>query len=120
MSTHKKLICIACPLGCRLEVEQNDSGEISVTGNRCNRGEEYGREELLAPKRIVTATIHIDSATVNRLPVKTDASLPKEYISDVLNQLYRMRFTPPVACGQVIWENIHNTGINVVATRTVE
>ena len=51
-----KLICITCPLGCRLEAERGADGELLVSGNHCPRGARYAREELLAPKRVVTAT----------------------------------------------------------------
>ncbi len=41
----KELICIVCPKGCHLQVdEQND---YQVFGNSCPRGAEYGKNELL-------------------------------------------------------------------------
>ncbi|HEY9053887.1 MAG TPA: DUF1667 domain-containing protein, partial [Rectinemataceae bacterium] len=54
-----EMICITCPLGCHLSIERTSPGEISVTGNRCSRGEAYAREELLSPKRMVTTTCAI-------------------------------------------------------------
>jgi hypothetical protein len=53
----RELVCIACPVGCRLRVSQEQDGEIRVSGNQCEKGDTYGREELLAPKRVVTATV---------------------------------------------------------------
>ena len=42
-----ELTCISCPLGCPLRVETDDEGRVlSVTGNTCRRGEEYGRKEV--------------------------------------------------------------------------
>ncbi len=38
---NKEMICISCPLGCRLLVER-DGDKIVVTGNLCKRGERYG------------------------------------------------------------------------------
>ena len=52
----EELICITCPLGCHLSVERRADGGLSVSGNRCPRGARYAEEELLAPKRVVTAT----------------------------------------------------------------
>ncbi len=115
----KKMICISCPIGCRLTVTRNDGGEVSVTGNRCNRGEEYGREELLAPKRTVTATAACGSTTIHRLPVKTDKPLPVEYIDELLNRVYTLQIDPPVSIGRTIISNIRDTGVNLVATRSV-
>ena len=43
----KKLICISCPIGCRLTaVREEGSGEWSVSGNRCPRGRVYAQNEL--------------------------------------------------------------------------
>ena len=41
----RQLICIGCPLGCQMEAEQNEGGEVvSVKGNTCPRGDAYSRE----------------------------------------------------------------------------
>jgi len=43
----KELTCIVCPIGCRVTVETNESGEvISVCGNTCPRGEAYAKSEV--------------------------------------------------------------------------
>ena len=49
----KKLICISCPIGCRLTaVREEGSGEWSVSGNRCPRGRVYAQNELTDPHRL--------------------------------------------------------------------
>lgn len=55
----RELICITCPLGCHLVVEgtMQEGGDFKVTGNRCMRGAQYAREEILNPRRVVTTTI---------------------------------------------------------------
>jgi CxxC motif-containing protein len=55
----RKLVCISCPLGCRLTVTWEDESDITVKGNRCAKGESYAQEEILAPKRVVTATVAV-------------------------------------------------------------
>ena len=53
----RNLTCIGCPLGCSITVT-TENGEIrSVTGHTCKRGETYAREEVTAPRRIVTSTV---------------------------------------------------------------
>ena len=37
----KEFICIVCPKGCRLKVDD----EGNVTGNTCIRGEKYGKKK---------------------------------------------------------------------------
>lgn len=46
----KELICIVCPNGCHLRVDE--TGGCRVTGNACPRGEEYGRSEVLSTDHI--------------------------------------------------------------------
>ena len=45
----KELICIVCPKGCHLKVDEENG--CAVTGNGCPRGAEYGKNELLHPAR---------------------------------------------------------------------
>ena len=53
----KELICIVCPKGCHLQVdEQND---YQVFGNSCPRGAEYGKNELLHPTRVLTSIVKV-------------------------------------------------------------
>ena len=61
----KELICIVCPKGCRLKVDN----EFNVTGNGCNRGIKYAKDELTNPTRMVTSTVVVLDGEINRLPV---------------------------------------------------
>jgi CxxC motif-containing protein len=116
----ENLICISCPLGCRLEVEIEDKTITKITGNSCPRGEIYATEELLAPKRIVTATCRTDSEHSPRLSVKTDAPILKEHIQGLLDSIYAKTVTLPVQKGDVIISNFKDTGVNVLATRSLK
>ena len=61
----REITCISCPLGCPLRVELDEAGAVlSVTGNTCKRGEDYGRKEVTAPTRTVTSTIKVEGASV--------------------------------------------------------
>jgi CxxC motif-containing protein len=113
----KEMVCIVCPVGCRLKVTVRGE-EVSVSGNRCPRGEVYGREEILAPKRVVTATCALRSAAHPRVPVGTDGPLPSELIDDLLKEIYRLSVSPPVAMGDVLIENFRGTGVNVKVNRS--
>jgi CxxC motif-containing protein len=117
--TERSLVCIACPIGCRLTVLLEDTGAITVTGNQCAKGETYGQEEVLAPRRVVTATVHLADSILRRLPVKTSRALPREHINALLAAVYRLRVAPPVRLGQVLLADFLGTGVDVVATRSV-
>ena len=115
----RKLVCISCPLGCRLNVTWADETDITVTGNKCAKGESYAREEILAPKRVVTATVAVAADGPRRLPVKTSAPLLREHIPALLNQLYQIEAKPPLRCGDVLLQDIAGTGVDLVTTRSL-
>jgi len=115
----RNLICISCPLGCRLAVNIGSADEIAVSGNRCKRGENYAREEIRDPKRTVTAVVRTDSPSHRYLPVRTDQPLSKKHINALLNELYRLTIPEPVEIGQLVIQNFRETGVNVIATRNL-
>ncbi len=114
-----ELVCIACPVGCRLTVTQWDVDRVEVKGNLCPKGEAYGREEVLSPKRVVTAVVRTDSESFPFAPVRTDAPLPRPLIPDLLAELCGREVRLPVALGTRLMENFKGTGVNVVCTRTL-
>lgn len=116
----KELICITCPLGCRLSVQSLEGGELLVEGNRCPRGARYAREELLSPKRVVTATCRTVPGDRCRVPVRTLAPFPKERVSELIEFLYALEVKLPVARGDVLVPDALGTGIPVIATRTLK
>ena len=118
----RNLTCIVCPIGCSLDVDDNpaDMDSLSVTGNRCPRGEVYAREEIRAPKRVVTATCRIEgeAGSVKRVPVKTSSPCPREKISALLDDIYKTTISLPVKTGDVVIAGWKGGDIDVVATRT--
>ncbi len=115
----KQMICIACPIGCRLLVRGNSDGDVLVTGNKCARGREYGEEEYRAPRRMVTCTCRTNSDHFPRLPVRSVAAVPKELIDDLLHDLYDLTIELPVRRGDLVLKNFRNSGVDVVATMTL-
>ena len=111
------LICITCPKGCHLTVDEEN--DYKVTGNACPRGAEYGRNELLHPVRVVTSTVRIAGASIARLPVKTDRPLPKEKMFACMDLINGLSVQSPVRVGQVLAENILGTDVNIVATKSL-
>ncbi len=114
-------LCIGCPLGCRLEVEQDDTDTIvEVRGWSCKKGDRYGRQEHVDPRRMVTTTVRIDGAALARLPVKTSGEVPKALVAEVCRQLRGVSVEAPVSIGDVIARDIAGTGADIVATRDME
>ncbi len=46
-------------MGCKLIVRMEGDEVIKILGNRCRRGEAYGRQEAIAPQRMVASTVKI-------------------------------------------------------------
>jgi CxxC motif-containing protein len=116
----RMMVCISCPLGCRLTVTWEDENDITVKGNKCAKGESYAQEEILAPKRVVTATVRAATGADRRLPVKTSLPMLKEYIPALLNRVYKLDLRPPIVRGQVLLKNIEGTDVDLVATRSIK
>ncbi|MCL2209846.1 MAG: DUF1667 domain-containing protein [Treponema sp.] len=118
----KNLICIVCPIGCSLEVGEEASPEnLSVTGNNCRRGADYALEEIRSPKRTVTATalIEADIKSIRRVPVKTSTPCPREKISALLDDVYKLKVPLPVKTGDVLIKNWNGEGIDIIAARSL-
>ena len=157
----KELICITCPKGCHLKVDEET---FAVTGNSCPRGAVYGANELRNPVRVVTSTVIVEGpqsrlpetspakgrgtgeagggvdlrrlpetspakgrgtgeagggVSLRRLPVKTDRAIPKSKMFEVMDEIARVRVTPPVAVGQILIPHVAGTDGNVVATKNL-
>lgn len=116
----KELICIGCPMGCPIVVEMEDGKVLSVTGNTCLRGESYARKEVTNPTRIVTTTVRVDGGKVPMINVKTEQDIPKDKIFECIAALRGVTIKAPVHIGDIILENVADTGVNIVAAGNVE
>ena len=113
----KELICINCPVGCRLTVEEG-GGELCVHGQGCARGAEYAKNELTDPRRMVTCLVRVEGADMP-LSVKTERAVPKGLIFECIKEIKALVLTAPIEIGSVVLENIAGTGINAIATKSV-
>lgn len=111
----KELICIVCPKGCRLSVDEENG--YAVSGNDCPRGEAYGKAEAQHPTRVLTSTVRIEGAPHRRLPVRTDGAIPKDRIRDAMALLDDVLASAPVRMGDVILADLFGSGISFIATR---
>ncbi len=112
----RELICVNCPMGCRLQVTVSQGQVKTVKGNVCARGERYARDEVLRPMRMVTSLIVIPGSR-EPLSVKTRTAIPKDLIFACLQQIRACKVSSPVRMGDVILPNVLGTGVDVIATR---
>ena len=111
----KELICIVCPRGCHLVVDDN----LNVSGNNCPRGAIYAKNELTHPTRTLTSTVRIISKEEVALPVKSDNPLPKEKIFDAMEIINKTCVKAPIKIGDIIIEKIFGLDVNIVATKDI-
>lgn len=80
-------LCVNCPRGCHLKVTEND-GCCMVEGNGCEKGREYGIQELHDPRRVLTSTVRLSPSLAKetgllRLPVISSLPVRKDALRDV-------------------------------------
>lgn len=112
----RDLTCVACPLGCSITVEYEGSEVISVTGNTCARGNAYARTEIVNPTRSLATSVKVNGGTHPVVPVKSNKPVPKNMLFDCMKVINSVSVDAPVKLGQVIIENILDTGADIVAT----
>lgn len=117
----REMPCIVCPMSCQIRVETGGNGEIiSVTGNTCARGEQYARNELTNPVRMLTSTVRLENGPYRRLPVILSAQIPRERMMDAMQEINRITVCAPVKRGDVVLDNVCGLGVNVLASRSME
>ena len=109
------LTCIVCPKGCAMTVElAADGSVVSVSGNTCPRGKVYAESECTHPVRTVTSTVVCSDGAI--ISVKTAAPIPKEKMFSVMQELRTFVAPSDTKIGDVLIENVANTGVGIVAT----
>lgn len=117
----KKFICIVCPMGCELQVQTDEAGNLlAIEGNRCGRGKKYAAEECRQPMRMLTSTVRIEKGQYQRLPVITSESIPKEMIPQVMAEINRVKVTAPVQLRQVVIKNVCGLPADILASRSMK
>ena len=112
----RELTCVACPMGCQLTASIDNGVVVSVTGNTCPRGKKYAETECTHPVRPLTTTVKVEGGKHPVVPVKSADAIPKEKMFDCMKVLNTVCVKAPVKIGDVIVENICDTGVSIVAT----
>lgn len=106
------LICIVCPRGCHLHVDEN----MNVTGNFCPRGIKYAKEELTEPKRAIAATVKLISKDRLRLPVHSSSNIPKDKIFEVMNIINKTVVKAPIKMDEVIIKDVLGLKVDILSS----
>lgn len=111
----KELVCIVCPNGCSMMIEEMWN-TIKVSGNLCKRGEEFALNEMTHPMRTLCSTVKTGFAKAPVLSVRVSQEIPKDRIFDVMREINKVVVTEPVSIGDIIIENVLGLNVNIIAT----
>ena len=111
----KEFTCIVCPNSCELRAEKNGSS-VTVTGNRCRRGEAFAVSEMTNPVRTVTSTVATSYKNMPVLPCRSRTEIPKDRVFDVINEINKVRIDGPMKRGDVIIPDVLGLGTDIIAT----
>jgi CxxC motif-containing protein len=115
----EKIVCVLCPMGCKIKYNAVDGKIVAVEGNRCPKGLSYLEEELKEPKRIVPTSVKVVNGELPLASVKTSKPIPKRLIPNFMELVKQVQIEAPVKVGDVVMKNVLDTGADVVATRSV-
>ena len=102
-----------------MQVTTEDSGEITVTGNSCKRGEKCARQELTDPRRTICSTVATAFRDVPVVPCRVSAEIPKDMIFPVMKEINRARVTKRIGRGEIIIPNVLGIGADIICTSDI-
>lgn len=113
------ITCINCPMGCRMEVTLEDGAVVAVKGNTCKRGEIYAHQECTQPLRMVTAVTPVLGSAIP-VSLKTRTPIPKAKIEECMRAIDALQVSAPIHAGDVLIADVVGTGVDVIATKSIE
>lgn len=112
----KDLICIVCPRGCHLTIDNN----LSVTGNFCPRGEKYAQDEITHPSRIITTFMRVINRPDTMVSVKTSKPVPKDKIFEFMEEINKTFIVAPCYIGQIAIKSVLGFDVDILITKNID
>jgi len=117
MSPRETVICIGCPLGCRVTAVTDKKGTVTaLKGAECKQGQRYVLEELKNPVRTLTATVRTGDESFPLLPVRTSRPVLKVMLGPIMRETAKLWVRQPVKAGDVLARNVLKTKADLIAT----
>jgi len=108
----KKFICIICPKCCELETDGSE-----VSGARCKKGEEFARQEVILPLRVITTTIRYETKEgIKMVPVKTASPVPLSKITGIMQHIKQVQLSEVPTIGSAITVTENSEPIELIIT----
>jgi len=115
----KEVICIMCPLGCKMKVKIEGNKISQSQGNKCERGLIYAYQEVFFAGRILTTTVKTANPKVPLLPVRSDKEIPKKRLIDCMMEIAKHSIGDTMPAGQIVIRDILHLGVNIISTRAI-
>jgi CxxC motif-containing protein len=90
-----------------------------MEGNKCRKSDEFVKQELIEPMRVLTTTVRIQGARWPIIAVRTDKPVPKRLFPLIMSLLRRIKLQAPVGMLDLVVKDVAGTGANVIATRSM-
>jgi len=113
----RKITCIECPVGCQLEIDEEGGHVIKITGNKCEKGEAYAKQEIENPMRVLTTTVVTEGLGLKLVPVRTNKPIPKARLLEAMAVIRGIKLDKPVKAGDVIVNNFLGLEADLIAAR---
>ena len=117
--THE-VVCILCPMGCKIIVETEDGEVVRIDDAGCERGKDYSLQEIRSPVRDFFTTIRVADGRTPLVSVRSTEPIPRNMLMPCAAELARRVIRAPVKIGDIIVENMMNIGVDIVATKDVD
>lgn len=114
----KNMTCIICPNGCNLTITKDDD-KITVKGNTCKRGEDFGVKELTNPVRTISSIVSTSFKDKPVVPVRVSKEIPKDMIFKVMEEINKVKLHKKVGRGYKVIEKVLGLDCDVIVTSDI-
>lgn len=115
-----EIVCILCPVGCRIIVEIEDGEVVRIDDAGCERGKDYSLQEIRSPVRDFFTTIRVADGKMPLVSVRSTEPIPKNMLMPCAAELAKRVIPAPVRIGDIIIKNIMKLGADIIATKDVD
>jgi CxxC motif-containing protein len=115
-----EVVCILCPMGCKITVKTEDGEVVSIEDAACERGKDYSLYEIRSPLRDFFTTVRVAGGRTPLLSVRSTEPVPKDMLVLCAKELAGAIIPAPVKLGDIIVKNVMNLGVDIIATKDVD
>ena len=123
-----EFLCVVCPSGCVIDAEFESGNEgdgrklrlKAITGNLCERGEDWVRQEIENPMRTIAGSVLVKNGDFITASVRTTRPIPLARVMDVMGEIRAQNPEAPLCIGQVLISNPCGLDTDIIVTRNVD